>query len=193
MHARQDLGEQLVRLSAELLRRLALPESLRDAIVEAQRIKGHEARRRQLQYIGRLMRENDYEAIHAAYDDLLGDSRESVDLMHRCERLRDQLIADESALSGFLAQHPGIDTQWLRAKLRAVRSERAAAKPPRHGRELYQWLHQRLKHASASSSDALDVAAPGSDDERDERGVPAQAEGQGAGGTAGVPALGTSR
>jgi ribosome-associated protein len=145
MHARQDLGEQLVRLSAEALRGMALPDLLREAIGEAQRIKGNEARRRQMQYIGRLMRDSDYEAIQAGYDELMGGSRESVALMHRCERLREQLLDDDSALSGFLEQHPGVDTQWLRAKLRAGRAERAALKPPRHARELYRWLFQLLK------------------------------------------------
>jgi ribosome-associated protein len=160
MHARQDLGEQLVRLGADALRRLALPELLRDAIGEAQRIKGHEALRRQMQYIGRLMRDNDYDAIHAAYDDLMGGSRESIALMHRCERLRDQLIEDDAALRGFLEQHPGVDTQWLRAKLRATRLERAAAKPPRHARELYQWLHQLLKAGAAGQANSALVAEP---------------------------------
>jgi len=151
MHARQDLGEQLVRLGNDALRRLELPESLREAIREAQRIKGHEALRRQMQYIGRLMRESDFAAIQAAYDTLLGGSREAIALMHRCERLREELVEDDAALSGFLAQHAGVDSQWLRAKLRAVRAERAAARPPRHARELYQWLHQYLGTAAAAA------------------------------------------
>jgi ribosome-associated protein len=161
MHARQDLGERLVRLGNDSLRRLALPEILRDAIDEARRIKGHEALRRQMQYIGRLMRDSDYAAIQSSYDTLLGGSRDAIALMHRCERLRDALIDDEAALPGFLAQHPGIDTQWLRAKVRAVRAERAAARPPRQARELYQWLHALLQgeSAPAAATPATDAAA----------------------------------
>jgi ribosome-associated protein len=158
MHARQDLGEQLVALSNDALRRMELPETLREAIAEAQRLKGHEAMRRQMQYIGRLMRDSDHEAIQAAYDEVMGGSRESVALMHRCERLRDELLEDDAALSGFLAQHPAVDTQWLRAKLRAARQERIALRPPRHARELYRWLYQLLK-AKAPAPEDPDLAA----------------------------------
>ena len=161
MHARQDLGAQLVRLGAESLRRLELPDILREAIAEAQRIHGREAQRRQLQYIGRLMRDSDYAAIQASYDNLLGGSREAIALMHRCERLRDQLVDDDAALAGLLARHGAIDTQWLRAKVRAVRSERAAARRPRHARELYRWLYALLQGDAAAVAAAAEGAAPG--------------------------------
>jgi ribosome-associated protein len=154
MHARQALGQRLVDLNTDQLARLALPETLLGAIVLAQRVNGHEARRRQLQYVGKLMRDSDYEAIASAYDGLMGNSREAIALMHRCERLRDQLIDDEAALAGFLRAHPGIDTQWLRAKVRAARQERSAAKAPRHARELYKWLHALLHTSSPAGSAA---------------------------------------
>jgi ribosome-associated protein len=162
MQALQDLGAELVRLAPEQLRRLALPEALRDAVLEAQRIRAHEGRRRQLQYIGKLMREADAAGIRAAIDDLTGASRESVALMHRCERLRESMIADDDAAADFLAAHPGLDAQWLRAKLRAARLERAGARPPRHARELYQWLRTELggeRRAAAAPPDASEEAA----------------------------------
>jgi ribosome-associated protein len=149
MHERQALGVQLVELGAAQLQRMALPEALHDAVVEAQRVTGHEARRRQMQYIGRLMRDADYPALRAAYDGLTGSTRASVALMHRCERLRDLLIADEAALAPFLAEHPGVDAQWLRSKLRAARQDLTAARAPRHARELYRWLHELLGAAPA--------------------------------------------
>lgn len=149
MHARQALGEKLVALNAEQLAQLALPEALHESIWAARRIKGHEARRRQLQYIGKLMRTADYEAIGRAYDTLMGASRASVALMQRCERLRDGLIAEEAALEGFVRDHPGVDAQWLRAKVRAARQERAALRAPRHARELYRWLQGVLRDQPA--------------------------------------------
>jgi ribosome-associated protein len=162
MQARQDLGERLVELSADVLQRMALPETLREAIAEARRIKAHEGRRRQMQYIGRLMRDSDAAAIQARYDEIMGGTRASVALMHRCERLRDRLVEDEAALGPFLDEHPGVDVQWLRAKLRAARLERAQAKAPRHGRELYRWLHEMLSGARRAPAAAAPAdGAPG--------------------------------
>ncbi len=152
MHARQALGKKLVELTSGQLARLALPEGLLAAILETQRINGHEARRRQLQYVGKRMRDIDFPALQAAYDDLLGATRESVALMHRCERLRDLLLEDDAALGDFIAQHPGIDIQWLRAKVRAARQERSATRPPRQARELYKWLYAELKGAAPQNS-----------------------------------------
>ncbi len=157
MHARQALGEKLVGLNAAQLARLELPETLLGAIVLAQRVNAHEARRRQLQYVGKLMRDSDFDAIRAAYENLLGDSREAIALMHRCERLRDQLVDDEAALGAFVEQHAGVDVQWLRAKIRAVRQERGAAKAPRHARELYRWLHSQLHDGTGGAGLSKDA------------------------------------
>ncbi len=147
MHERQALGQKLVALSAAQLTRIDLPAGLRAAIEEAQRLSGHEARRRQLQYVGKLMRSADFSGIQSAYDGLLGSSREAVALMHQCERLRDRMLDDDAALAEFVDQNAGIDSQWLRAKVRAARQERAAARAPRHSRELYKWLHAQLQSA----------------------------------------------
>ncbi|MGE5339675.1 MAG: ribosome biogenesis factor YjgA [Gemmatimonadota bacterium] len=144
MSALQDLGESLVRLGADQLARIDLPDGLREAIVEARGISAHEGRRRQLQYVGRLMRGIDPDPIRRALAAISGNSREAIELMHRCERWRDRLIDDDAALTDLLQTHPGIDTQPLRATIRAARRERAAGAAPRHARELYRWLHQTL-------------------------------------------------
>ncbi len=149
MHARQALGKLLVDLSGAQLVRMQLPEGLLAAIVETQRIHGHEARRRQLQYVGKLMRGVDAGAIQAAYDELTGATRESVALMHRCEALRDRLLDDDAAMGEFVQAHAGVDVQWLRTKVRAARQERSAGKPPRHARELYKWLYTQLRAGAA--------------------------------------------
>lgn len=155
MHARQALGQRLVELSGAQLERMALPEGLLAAVREAQRVHGHEARRRQLQYVGKLMRTADAAAIQAAYDNLTGATRESVALMHRCERQRDRLLDDENALGEFIDAHAGVDIQWLRAKVRAARQERSAGKAPRHARELYKWLYAQMQAAvRAPAADA---------------------------------------
>ncbi len=149
MLARQKLGQRLIDLNPAQLERLALSDELREAVQFARRITSHEARRRQLQFIGRLMRESDAAAIQAGFDEITGASRHGVALLHRCERLREELIADDAALARFVQDHAGVDTQWLRTKIRAARAERVAARAPRHARELYQWLHQRLTEAPA--------------------------------------------
>jgi ribosome-associated protein len=145
MHELQRLGQRLVELPAAQLQRVALPERLMDQIEMARRIKGREALRRQLQYIGRLMREVDVEAIRASLGAASGESDAAVGLMHRCERLREQLLGDDEALTRFLADHRDVDVQWLNAKIRAARREREVGGAPRHLRELYRWLHQQLQ------------------------------------------------
>lgn len=144
MTALQALGAELVKLAPEQRARIELPDALREAIASLDRIRSHEARRRQMQYIGRLMRTADAEAIRAAIGRAAGDSKEAVALMHRCERWRDRLLDDDGALTEFLGAHPQADAQQLRATIRAARRERDAGAPPRHARALYRWLHDTL-------------------------------------------------
>jgi ribosome-associated protein len=143
MTALQALGESLLRLSAAELARIDLPEPLREAIAEAARITSHEGRRRQLQYIGKLMRQVDPEPLRAAIDDATGESKQAVALMHRCERMRDALLADDAALDDVLADLPRADVQQLRAMIRAARREHKEGRPARHARQLYRWLHDQ--------------------------------------------------
>jgi ribosome-associated protein len=144
MTALQDLGESLLRLSTAELARIDLPPELREAIAEMARTGSHEARRRQRQYIGKLMRQVDPEPLRAAIGDATGESKQAVALMHRCERLRDALLADDGALDGVLAELPGADVQQLRSTIRAARREHGAGQPPRHARQLYRWLHDQF-------------------------------------------------
>jgi len=144
MTALQQLGEELLRLNPARLARIDLPEALREAVLEANRITAHEGRRRQIQYIGRLMRQVDPEPIRRALGETTGESRAAVALMHRCERLRDRLLDDDDALTGFLSEHPHADVQRLRAMIRAARREHSSGAAPKHARELYRWLHELL-------------------------------------------------
>jgi ribosome-associated protein len=151
MTALQDLGESLLKLSAAELDRIDLPETLRAAIADMARMRSHEARRRQLQYIGRLMRQLDPQPLRAAIDHATGESKQAVALMHRCERLRDALLADDEALDGVLAELPGADVQQLRATIRAARREHKEGRPPKHARQLYRWLHDQYGQKTTAS------------------------------------------
>ncbi|MCB1887538.1 MAG: DUF615 domain-containing protein [Rhodocyclaceae bacterium] len=142
MHALQALGEALVALTAERLEKVPMPDSLRDAVLEARRIRQHGAKRRQLQYIGRLMRNVDADPIRAALDALEGNSREAVARQHRIERLRDALLEDEGVLEQVASDWPGADLQQLRVLRRNALKEREKDKPPRAYRELFRVLRE---------------------------------------------------
>ena len=99
MEELQALGEALAALPADRLKKVDLPEELREAIGMAQRMsRQDEARRRQMQYIGRLMRNVEIEPIRAALADARGDSAAETARLHRLERLRNELLDDETAL-----------------------------------------------------------------------------------------------
>ncbi|HYM47848.1 MAG TPA: ribosome biogenesis factor YjgA [Burkholderiaceae bacterium] len=145
MHALQKLGEHLVKLNRDQFARLDLPDELREAIDFAHRVTSHEARRRHMQYLGKLMRQVDADAIRAALDLVTGESRAAVSLMHRAETWRDRLLDDDDALTTWIAEHPDADVQWLRAAIRSARRERELQRPPKHARELYLWLHEQIE------------------------------------------------
>ena len=145
MQALQTLGLQLVELNPEQFARLDLPEALREAVEFAQRVTSHEGRRRHMQYLGKLMRQVDGEAIRAALARVTGDSRAAVSLMHRAEAWRQRLLEDDAALTAFVAEQAGADVQWLRSAIRAARRERDLQQAPKHARELYRYLHRALE------------------------------------------------
>ncbi|MGQ0654705.1 MAG: ribosome biogenesis factor YjgA [Betaproteobacteria bacterium] len=142
MLALQDLGRDLVELSAARLDSITLPGDLKDAVLEARRLKTHEAKRRQLQYIGRLMRDVDAEPIRAQLDALEGHSAQASAAHKRLEAWRVRLLADDEALTAFAAEHPGADLQALRTLIRNARREQKEAKPLRAFRELFRAIKQ---------------------------------------------------
>ncbi len=146
MQALQALGEQLVELNRDQFARLDLPEELREAVNFAHRVTAHEARRRHMQYLGKLMRQVDADAIRSALERVSGESRAAVSLMHRAETWRARLLDDDNALTAFIAEYPDADAQWLRSAIRAARRERESGHAPKHAREIYRRLHQALEH-----------------------------------------------
>jgi ribosome-associated protein len=144
MHALQGLGEQLVGLAPEQLAELALPERLADAIAGAKRITGFEARRRQMQYIGRLMREIDAAPIAERIAGLRNAERSAHARHREAERWRERLLADESALTELARGHPGLDTQQLRVLIRNARREQTQGRAPHASRALFRMLRAVL-------------------------------------------------
>jgi ribosome-associated protein len=119
MIALQKLGETLVTLSSAQLDKIPLDPVLADAIKEARNLSSHEAKRRQLQYIGRLMRSVDPAPIQAAIDQFELKKGQSKALLHQIERWRDRLLAeDNKALEEFLNQYPEVDHQHMRQLVR---------------------------------------------------------------------------
>lgn len=145
MTALQKTGEQLVNESADRVKRTPMPENLREAILECQRIRNHEGRRRQLQYIGKIMRSLDEETIatiNRTIESWRGQSKADTLLMHALENQREKLLADERALTEFLHKYPQADIQQLRTLIRNAKKETAANKPPKAYREIYRLLKQ---------------------------------------------------
>ncbi|KAB2888235.1 MAG: DUF615 domain-containing protein [Burkholderiaceae bacterium] len=162
--ALQALGEELLTLRGDLFDRLQLPDKLQEAVAEAKRITNFEGRRRQMQYLGKLMRkleEREVEAIHAAIDEQRNGSAAEKLALHQAEQWRDRLIAHDEALAIWLDQFPRTDTQQIRALVRQARKDAPEGKEanvqasqglaPRKGRayrELFQLVREQLDDAA---------------------------------------------
>lgn len=142
MHALQDIGKQLVQLDHKRLLQLGLPETLTEAIVEAKRMRKHGALRRQMQLIGKLMRDVDAEPIRKQLDLLNGPTLEHTARFHQLERWRERLLKDEQALAELGQKYPAADLQKLHALIRNAVKERLANKPPKSFRALFQELQK---------------------------------------------------
>ncbi len=143
MQSLQDLGEQLLALSPSQLEKIPVPAELLAAIVEARRFtRKDEALRRQVQYIGKLMRRVDPEPIRERLDMLRGQSASEIARQHRLEQLRDALIADEKTVEDIVREWPGADIQRLRVLRRNALKEREQQRPPRAYREIFKVLRE---------------------------------------------------
>ena len=138
----QRLGAKLVELSESQIAEIEMDESLRDAVLEAKRIKSHEAKRRQMQYIGRLMRDVDAAPLRERLEAITGHSAQAAAQHRRLEAWRERLLADDEALTAFAAEHPGADIQAVRTLIRNARREQKEAKPPRAYRELFRLIKE---------------------------------------------------
>ncbi len=162
--ALQALGERLVALTRDKLAQLPLSERLLEAIQEAQRITAHEGRRRQLQFVGKLMRDADGPAITAQLDIWENGTREQAAHFHDLERWRERLMGDDEALTAFIEVHPVADVQHLRSLIRAARKEAATNAALPSGREPqrkhYRALFQEIKQQREAKADASQPESP---------------------------------
>jgi ribosome-associated protein len=145
VHELQALGEELVELREDRLASLDLPERLREAVMEARRITSHEARRRQLQYIGKIMRAVDPGPIRAALDGWRGQATRLTAEHKRAEAWRDRLLEDDAALAELAAEYPAAAVARLAPLVRSALRERAAGQPPRSYRALFQALRDLME------------------------------------------------
>ena len=152
MTALQNLGAQLVDLNEQQLNSMQLPQDLLEAVLEAKRLTKHEAKRRQLQYIGRVMRDTDADPIRERLEEWRGQGREHTAQLHNLERWRDELLAGDPALERFLGQYPGADSQKLRSLIRNARREQGAALPPKNYRELFRVLRDMTTEEPATDA-----------------------------------------
>ena len=164
----QQLGQQLLELRGDLFKPLPLPDKLAEALADAKRITNFEGKRRQMQFIGKLMRQLDEDTLQAVRHALdlqrLGHSYDTEQL-HLAEQWRDRLIASDEAVQDWIAQHPGTDTQQLRALVRQARKDapppdKAAVSQglaPRQGRafrEIFQLVKATLKGSGGTEEQA---------------------------------------
>lgn len=158
MTALQKLGEELIAEPRDRVKRVPMPEDVREAILECQQIKDHEGRRRQTQYVGKKMRsleEDEIAAIQKMLDSWKGASKAETAALHAIERRRDKLLTDDKALTQLLAENPQLEAQHLRTLIRNARKEQAENKPPKAYREIFQIL-KSLQAPSAQGQDATD-------------------------------------
>lgn len=145
-HRHQDLGKRLTELNASKWKELPITETLFNALVENARLKQHEAKRRHMQYIGRLMRDEDVDAIQARID-LFDPSSEAYGRRIRQQELwRTRLVNDANALNAFIEEFPEVDRQALRNLVRNAQKE-MSTEPPKPGtgyKKLFQFIKDQM-------------------------------------------------
>lgn len=143
-HHLQALGRELTELKPAQLEELPLPDELQRAIADYQRFTSHGARRRQLQFIGRLMRELDVEPVIAALDTLRGQSAAAQYEFHQLEHWRERLVSEPEALTEFLAAYPGTDAQQLRHRIQQVHKASDENRKRAAMRTLFRFLREAV-------------------------------------------------
>lgn len=159
VEALQDLGKRLVGVGNDRLKKLDIPESLLDAVLEAKKISSHGALRRQMQYIGKLMRDVDTDPIQEMLDELDGISNKANARFHALEKLRDRLIEDEAVITTLKNDYPDLDVSALRTLRRNAIKEQTEQKPPK----AYRAIFQLLKSLASSETETPEADDNGSD------------------------------
>jgi ribosome-associated protein len=161
MHELQALGAALIELNDEQLSSMHLPERLMEAVLDARRMSKHEARRRQLQYIGRIMRTVDAAPIREQLAAWKAVSRAHTARLHSIERWRARLLEDEHALAELLREYPQADAPRLRSLVRNAQREQAAGQPPKSFRALFRLLNETIADDRGDSTETHDGSGLG--------------------------------
>ncbi len=147
--ALQDLGRELLELADSHFAEMPLSDEMRDAMALYKRLNQREARRRQLQFIGKRMRDEDLDGIRAALQNIRDRDRLFRQHFHKLEELRDRLVAEgDAALGEVLTDHPHLDKQHLRQLIRQARKEARENKPPAASRKLFRYLREAIEIGS---------------------------------------------
>lgn len=149
MLALQVLGEQLLELAPRELQRVALSEELLEAVQLANRLKSREGKRRQLQYIGKLMRDIDPEPLRLFLEQRRQGQRQLASEFHGLEKLRDELLTEgDQAIDRFMMNYPGTDRAHLRQLVRAARQERSGEGSGRCARKLFRHIKELTQNTA---------------------------------------------
>jgi ribosome-associated protein len=139
----KSLASELIRLSPSRLGRVPLDDAVRSAVVEARQINSNVARKRQLQYVAKLLRRIDPEPIVRTLEAFEGEARQLTGRQHRAEAWRDFLLeSGDQAVAVLMRQRNDTDTQALRQLIRNAHREAARGKPPASGRALFRALRE---------------------------------------------------
>jgi len=143
MTALQDMGERLLELSNEQVRKIAIPRELEEALLLARTLKSHGARRRQMQYIGVLMRKIDFEPIQTAIDEIDRGQKRKAHEFRQIEQIRDSLLEGSDAVfEEITGRFPDADIQKIRQLVRSSRKEKKEGRPPKQSRLLFKYLRE---------------------------------------------------
>lgn len=148
MHGLQKLGGALVDLKPAQIAEIPMSEQLRAAIEESWRLSQNEARRRHMQYLGKLMRYEDVEQLQKAVDGFHAGSEENTRRLHLAERWRERMLADDAAVTAFMAEYPEAQAQHLRNLVRNSRKDLAQERNSGQVRKLFRYIRDQVDHTS---------------------------------------------
>lgn len=149
MHDIQDLGIKLTELTAEQLSKIPLSDELLAAIVLANKITHNSGKKRQLKFVGKLMRKSNSEEIEEAYSKLMLSQHQLTRQHHLIEEWRDQLLSgDNQHLQTFIDEYPLTDIQLLRQLIRSAQKESSNNKPPASTRKLFRLIRDVISESN---------------------------------------------
>ncbi|MEJ2140878.1 MAG: ribosome biogenesis factor YjgA [Gammaproteobacteria bacterium] len=142
-HDLQELGEAMSKLEPAALDKIPMDDKIREAVITIRKMKKGGALKRQIQYVGKLLRNTDHEPIREAYDKVVDHYREDVKQFHKLENWRDRLVEEgDKALGELLEEMPQVDRQHLRQLIRQASKEKQNNKPPKSSREIFKYLRE---------------------------------------------------